>query len=83
MPNNTHDLELPRTELQDWYDFLRTDRKIIARRRANRRMEALEVTAMRAAFEMVSEGKISIITKIEPQAFGPGPMVVYVAERVK
>lgn len=72
-----------RSELADWHDFHRTPRKVIARRRLNRRMLPQEAMAMRAAYDMLLEGQISIVTKIEPSAFGPGPVVTYIAERVK
>ena len=84
MPNEDQSREIIRSELSDWLDFQpHSQRKILARKQDNRRMRAEEAIAMRAAHEMLLEGRISIITKIEPQAFGPGPIVTFIAERVK
>lgn len=73
-----------RSALADWFDFLpQSQRKVIARRRANRRMLPAEVAAMNVAQEMLLDGQISILTRIEPQSFGSGHIVTYIAERVK
>lgn len=69
--------------LRDWIDFDKTAKKIIARRQANRSMLPNEAAAMRAAHELLLEGRISIITKVEATSFGRGHIVTYVAERVK
>lgn len=69
--------------LRDWIDFEVTARKIIARRQANRNMLPNEAAAMRAAHELLLDGRISILTKIEATSFGRGHIVTYVAERVK
>jgi hypothetical protein len=73
-----HDKDMYRAELMDWRDFQKTPRKIIARRQLGGRFQPQEAMAMRAAHELLLEGSISIITKISP-----GPIVTYVAERVK
>lgn len=83
MASEDQDRDAIRSELMDWRDFHKTPRKIIARRQLNRRFLPQEAMAMRAAHEMLMEGHISIITQIKPAAFGPGPVVTYIAERVK
>lgn len=84
MAYEDQDRDILRSELSDWLDFHpHSQRKIIARRRQNRKLLPQEAIAMRAAQEMLLEGHISIITKVEPSAFGPGPVVTYIAERVK
>jgi hypothetical protein len=83
MAYEDQDRDIVRSELLDWRDFSKTQRKIIARRQMNRRFLPQEAMAMKAAHDMLLDGKISIITKIEPASFGPGPIVTYIAERVK
>lgn len=84
MPYEDQDRDMIRGELSDWLDFHpQSPRKVIARRRQNRKFLPQEAIAMRAAHEMLLDGQISIITKIDPQAFGSGAVVTYIAERVK
>lgn len=84
MSYENSDTEIIRSELADWHDFQpASKRKVIARRRMNRKLLSQEAIAMRAAWDMVLEGKISIVTKIDPQSFGSGAVVTYIAERVK
>lgn len=84
MAYENNDTEIIRSELADWHDFHpASKRKVIARRRMNRKLLPQEAIAMRAAWEMVLEGQISIVTKIDPQGFGSGAVVTYIAERVK
>ena len=68
--------------LRDWYDFERTDRKVIARRRLNGRLPTSERLAMEAARGLLDEGLISIITKPTRDALGR-PTITFIAERVK
>lgn len=81
--SDDQDRDAIRGDLMDWRDFHKTPRKIIARRLLNRRFLPQEAMAMRAAHEMLMDGDISILTRIEPAAKGPGPIVTYIAERVK
>lgn len=83
MSYEDHEREMLRRELQEWLDEQKTDRKVVARRQLNRKILPQEAMAMRAAWDMVLSAEISLITKIEPSAFGRGHIVTYVAERLK
>lgn len=68
--------------LVDWLDFEKTQRKIIARRHPNRPFLPGEAVAMRAAYDLLMDARISIITKAERDRLGRG-IIIYIAERVK
>lgn len=67
--------------LIDWLDFDKTPRKIIARRQAFRPLQQGEAAAMKAAQELLMDGRVSIITKPTFDA-QKRRIITYIAERV-
>lgn len=67
--------------IMDWLDFDKTPRKVIARRQAFRPLQQGEAAALKAAQELLMDGRISIITKPTFDAFGRR-LITYIAERV-
>jgi hypothetical protein len=71
-----------RSALSDWLDFDTTRRKIIARRFVNSAFLPFEATAMRAAQELLADGRISV-----QRETGYGRQrrlnLTFIAERVK
>lgn len=71
-----------RISLQEWATKGTTQRKVIARRQSSRKFKAEEAVAMRAAFDLVMEGKIGIAVKLDPQSRASNPTIIFIAERV-